>query len=117
MAVNDWGVSFFDGSWVVHNNYLSNELLYLFRRVIQGIPGYKSSFDLVSFQFHVESNIVSWVGGLDLLVVHLDGFDLASEISWSNHNVGFLLKNPSLHTSDSDGSVSLDFVDIVDWNS
>lgn len=117
VAINDWGISFFDSSWVVNNDNLSKELLDLFRRVIQDVTSNKSSLDLVGLQFNIESYVVSWVGQINLLVVHLDGFNLASEIPWSEGDIGFFLKNTSLNPSDSNGTMSLDFVNIVDWNS
>lgn len=50
-------------------------------------------------------------------MVHLDWFNLAFKISWSEYDIWSFLKNSSLHTPDSNCSMSLDFVNIINWNS
>lgn len=116
MAVDDWGVAFLDGAWVIDDDYLGHELLDLFGWVDEGITSDKAPLDLVNFELDIEADIVSGVGELDLLVVHLDGLDVSFQISWGEDNVGFLPENTSLDTSDCHSSVSLDFVHIVDRN-
>lgn len=117
VAINYGSVPLLNCSWMINNYNLGNKLLNLFRRIIESITCNIASLNLVGFQFDIESNIISWVSNLDLLVMHLNGFYLALKITWSKYNVGFFLKDSRLNSTNSDGAMTLNFVNIVDWNS
>ena len=117
VAVDDWGVSFFNGSWMVNDNNLGHELFDFFGRINHGISCNESSLDLVNFELDVETDVVSGVGELNLFMVHFDGFNVSFKVSWSENDVGFLSENSSFDSADSNCSVSFDFVNIIDGDS
>lgn len=117
VAVHDWGVAFFDGAWVVDYDDLGHELLDFFGWVDEGVTGHEPPLDLVDLELDVETDVISWHGGLDLLVVHLDGLHIGFEVAGGEDHVGFLPKDSGLDAADCDGTVALDLVHIVDRDS
>jgi hypothetical protein len=117
MAVNNWAVSFLDGSWVIDDNDLGKKFINFFGRVNHSITSNTSSFNIVGSNFYIESNIVSRVGNFNLLVVHLNGLNFTLNVSWSEDNVGFLLKDTSFNSTNGDGTKAFNFINIVDWDS
>lgn len=89
MAVYYWSISVFDWTWVIDNNDLSNELFNLFRWVILSISCNKSSFDLISLQFDIKSNVFSRISKFYLFMMHLNWFNFSLKISWSKNYVCF----------------------------
>ena len=59
MAIDDWSVALFDATWVVHDYNLGNKAFDFFWGIIILASGNTSSFDLIGFDFDVDSYIVS----------------------------------------------------------
>jgi hypothetical protein len=102
---------------MVNNNYLSDKGIGLSWWILNRASCNIASLNLVSFDFNVKTHIIPWLSFLNLLMVHLNRFNLSFDVTWSESYVHFLLKNSSLNSSDSNCSKTLNFVDIVDWNS
>ena len=116
MAIKNWAVSLGDLTWVVHDNDLGNEGSGLLGWVVLGVRGDESSLELLDGNvLDVESDIVTWAGLWEGLVVHLDGFDLSGHVGWSESDDHTGLDLASLDTTDWDCSDTTDLVDILEW--
>lgn len=102
---------------MVNNDDLGNKSVTLFRRIFYRVSSNKSSLDLIGLDFNIKSDIVTRFGVLDFLVMHLDWLNLGFDVAWSNGNVHFLFEDSWLNSSNSNCSETLNFIDIVNWNS
>ena len=112
--VEDRGVSDGHDGGVVQDDDLCSEGLSNRRRVVNRSCDV-SPLDLVLCDStDVESNVVSGDCLGQLLVVHLDGLDLTSDVGRHEDDLGLGLEDSGLDTSDRNGSNSSDGVDILD---
>ena len=63
----------------------------------------------------VEANVVTGVGGGELLVVHLHALDLTDDVGGLEHDLGVGLQHTALHTADRDGADTGDGIDRPGW--
>ena len=62
----------------------------------------------------VETDVVTGDTLLELLVVHLDGLDLSSDVRWGERNDHTSLDDTSLDTADGHRTDTTDLVDILE---
>jgi len=118
VAIKDWSVTGHDLTWMVHDDNLSLEVLGIHSWGVLGIRGNVTSLDISNGKsLNVETNIVSWNGLSNLLVMHLDGFTLGSGTVWTEADGLSWLDDTSLDSTDWDGSDTRDLVDILEWKS
>jgi len=118
MAIEDWRVSVHDLTWMVHDDNLGLEVLGIHSWLSLGVGGDESSLDILDREIlNVESNIVSWNGLGDRLVMHLDGFDISGGSHWSEGDVHVWLDDTGFDSTDWNSSDTRDLVDILEWES
>jgi len=116
VAIQNWGVTVTDLTGVVEDDDLSLEGLGLLGWVVLGVRSDVSTTDVLDGNvLDVESDIVTWAGLWEGLVVHLDGFDLSGHVGWSESDDHTGLDLASLDTTDWDCSDTTDLVDILEW--
>ena len=73
VAIENWGISGVDLTWVVKDDDLSEEHFSIGGWVILGVRGDVTSLDVLNGDTSdVEANVVTWKGSIDLFVMHLD---------------------------------------------
>lgn len=118
MAIEDWRVSNTDLSRMSHDDDLSSERNTLFGRLVSIVRGNHSSLDIFNRNsLGIETNIISWGGLVELLVMLLDTLDFTGDITGLETDGNVSLKDTSLDSSDTDGSDTSDFVGILDRKS
>lgn len=114
VAVEDGGVTGTDLARVVENDNLSVERLGTKRRVVLAVTSDVATADILHGNvLHVETNVVTGVALLELLVVHLDGLDFGGDHSGSEGNNHTGLELTSLDTADGNRSNTTDLVHIL----
>ena len=118
VAIQDWGISVLDLTWMVHDDNLSSEEFSVCCWDVLSIRCDVTSLDISNSKtFNVETNIVSWDSFLDLLMMHFDGFALSSSSKRSESNSHCWLDDTSLDSTDWDSSNTGDLVNILKWES
>jgi len=118
VAIEDWRVSNTDLSRMSHDDDLSSERNTLFGRLVSIVRGNHSSLDIFNRNsLGIETNIISWGGLVELLVMLLDTLDFTGDITGLETDGNVSLKDTSLDSSDTDGSDTSDFVGILDRKS
>jgi len=118
VAIEDWSVTVHDLTWMVHDDNLSLEELGVHSWLSLGVGGDVSSLDILNGEvLNVETNVVSWNGLSDGLVMHFDGFAISGGSHWSEGDVHVWLDDTSLDSTDWDSSDTRDLVDILEWES
>jgi len=116
MAIQNWSISVGDLTWVVKDNNLGNKEGSVLGWVFLRVRGDVSSLDILDGQvLHVETNIVTWLGLIDGLVMHLNRFDFSSDIEGSKSDNHTGLEDTSLNTTKWDCSNTANFVNILEW--
>lgn len=83
VAVEHWGVSIVDLTWVVHDDDLSLEGTDFFGWIILDITGNTTSSDILDTNIlDVESDVITWNGFLELFVMHFDGLANTGNVDW-----------------------------------
>ena len=115
VAIEDGRVPSADLTRVVEDNDLGSEVGAAGRRVVLGVTGDVSTTDFLDGNvLHVETNVVTGVTSLELLVVHLDGLDFCRDVGRSKGDDHTGLENTSLDTADRHSSNTTDLVDILE---
>ena len=65
----------------------------------------------------VETDIVTWDGLFELLVMHLNRLDLSGEVGWGEGDGHAWLEDTGLDSADWDRTDTRDLVDILEWES
>jgi len=118
VAIKDWRVTVHDLTWMVHDDNLSLEELGVHGWDVLGIRGDVSSLDVSDGEtLDVETNVVSWDGLSDLLVMHLDGLDISGGSERTEGASHVWLDDTSLDSTDWHSSDTRDLVDILEWES
>ena len=118
MAIKDGGVSVLDLSWMVEDDNLSDEHLGVSAWVVLGVGSDVTSLDILDGEvLHVEADVITWEGSLDLLVMHLDGLDLSGGVHGSEGDDHTGLEGTGLDTTDGDCSNTANLVDILEGKS
>ena len=118
MAIKDGSVSVHDLSGMVEDNNLSDEHLGVGAGVVLGVGSDVASLDILDGQvLDVEANVVTGVGSLDLLVMHLDGFDLSGGVHGSESDDHTGLEGTGLDATDGHCSDTANLVDVLEGKS
>jgi hypothetical protein len=118
VAIEDWGISVHDLTWMVHDDNLGVEALGVLSWNVLGIRSDVSSLDVSDGEsLNVESDVVSWDGFSDLLVMHLDGFAIGGCSHWSENKGHVWLDDTSLDSSNWHCTDTGDLVHILEWES
>jgi len=118
MAIEDWGVTVSDLTWVTKDDNLSIEGFALGGSVDLSVRCDITSFELLDRDvLDVESNVVTWDGLWELGVMHLNGLDLSLEFGWSELDSHAWFKDTSLDSANWDRTDTGDLVDILEWES
>jgi len=105
VAIQHGRVSGGDLSRVVHDDDLGVEGAGLLGWVVLGVGADGATADVLDGDvLHVETNVVSWDGLGQRLVVHLDGLDFSGDVLRGEGDDHAWLDDTSLHTSDGDSS-------------
>lgn len=116
VAVENWGVTGTDLSWVVEDDDLGVEGLGTLWWVVLGVTSNVTTTDLLDGDvLDVETNVVSWETLDELLVVHLNGLDFGGDTSWGEGDDHTGLDNTGLNTTDWHRANTSDLVDILEW--
>ena len=115
VAIEDGRVSVLDLTGVVKDDNLSVEELSVAGGVGLGVRADVSSLDILDGQvLHVEANIVTGLGLLDLLVMHLNGLDFGGHSHGAEGDDHTGLEDTSLDTTDGHCTDTLDLVHILE---
>ena len=115
VAVKDGGVTSANLTGVVEDNDLSVEASSFLSRVVLGVGGNVATTDVLDGNvLDVETNVVTGVTSLELLVVHLNGLHFGGDVGRSEGNDHTGLKLTSLDTADRHSSNTGDLVDILE---
>jgi len=116
VAIKHWCVTILDLTWMVEDDNLSDEGGGILGWVILGVGADITSLDILDGQvLDVETNVVTWGGLIDLLVMHLDGLDLSGGTNWSEGDEHTSLDDTGLDTTDWHSSDTANLVDILEW--
>ena len=84
VAIQDWGVTVTDFTWVVQDDDLSGEVNGTLGWIVLGVGGNVSTSDILDGDvLDVETNVVTWSGFWERFVVHLNGLDFSGDVDWS----------------------------------
>jgi len=118
VAIQDWGVTFLDLTWVVQDDDLGVERLRLEGWIVFGVGAHVSSSDVFDGDvLDVEADVVAWKTFWDLGVVHLDGFDLSGDVGWSEFDDHTGFDGTGFDSADWHSSNTTDLVDVLEWES
>lgn len=115
VAVKDGGVTSANLTGVVEDDDLGVEAGSLLSRVLLGVGGNVATTDILDGNvLDVETNVVTGVTDLELLVVHLNGLHFGGDVGRSEGNDHTGLDGTSLDTADRHSSNTGDLVDILE---
>ena len=106
VAIENWGVTFLDFTWVVQDDDLGVEGFGFEGWVGFGVGADVSSSDIFDGDvLDVETDVVTWKTFRDLSVMHLDGFDFGGHVGWRefDNHTGF--DNTGLNSTDWHSSI------------
>ena len=87
VAIQDWGVTVTDFTWVVQDDDLSGEVNGTLGWIVLGVGGNVTTLDILDRDvLDVEANIVTWFGLWEGFVVHFNRLDFSGELGWSESN-------------------------------
>ena len=115
VAVQDGSVTVADLTGVVKDDDLGVEGIAASRGVVLGVTGNVTTADFLDGDvLDVETNVVTGVTGLELLVVHFNGLDFSGHVGRSESNDHTRLDDTSLDTTDGHSTDTRDLVDILE---
>merc|ERR1719337_12970 len=115
MAIKDGSVTILDLTGMVEHDDLGDEHLGVCARVVLGVGGDIASLDVLNGEvLNVETNVITGEGGLDLLVMHLDGLDLSGDVHGAEGDDHTGTEGTSLDTTDGYCSDTTNLVDILE---
>jgi len=118
MAIENRGVSLLDFTGVVEDDDLSVETLGLLGGVVLAVRADVTTSDVLDGHvLDVESDVVTWLTGLELSVVHLYGLDLSSDHSRGKGDDHTGLDGSGLDSTDWHRSNTANFVDVLEGKS
>jgi len=118
VAIQDWGITVGDLTWMVQDDDLSGEGIGFSCWVILDVGGDVTSSDILDGQvLYVETNIVTWGGLWELLVMHFDGLDFRGVTRWGEDDGVTWLEDTSFDSADWYCTDTTDLVDILEWES
>lgn len=118
MTVNDRSVAIRYLSRMVHDDHLGFEPFSVQARVIVGIGTHVPTMDVTgSHSLDTEPHVVARQTLCKRQVVHLDALAFCQNSNGPKLNLHPWRQHSSFNSSTSNGSYSLDFVAVLDWNS
>jgi len=118
VAIQDWGVTFLDFTWVVQDDDLGVEGFGFSGWVVFAVRADVTSSDVFDGDvLDVETDVVTWYTLWDLSVVHFDGFDFSGDVGWSEFDDHTGFDDTGFDSADWHSSDTTDFVDILKWES
>lgn len=115
VAIEDWSVTSTDLARVVEDYDLGVERSAARGGVVLGVTADVTTADLLDGNvLDVETDVVTGVTLLELLVVHLDGLDFSGNVGGSEGDDHTRLDDTSLDTTDGDSANTGDLVDILE---
>lgn len=115
VAIEDWSVTSTDLARVVEDDDLGVERSAARGGVVLGVTADVTTADLLDGNvLDVETDVVTGVTLLELLVVHLDGLDFSGNVGGSEGDDHTRLDDTSLDTTDGDSANTGDLVDILE---
>mmetsp|Transcript_2520 Transcript_2520/g.9506 ORF Transcript_2520/g.9506 Transcript_2520/m.9506 type:complete len:484 (+) Transcript_2520:83-1534(+) len=116
VAIQYWGVSLLDLTWVIEDDDLSSESCSSLCWVLGGVGYNISSLYLLHGNVsYVETNIVSRNSLWNRLVMHLNGFNLRDNLGWCEVNLHTWFDDTGLNTSNWNCSDTSNLVHILEW--
>jgi len=118
VAIENWGVTFLDFTWVVQDDDLGVEGFGFSGWVVFAVRADVTSSDIFDGDvLDVETDVVTWYTLWDLGVVHFDGFDFSGDVGWSEFDDHTGFDDTGFDSADWHSSDTTDFVDILKWES
>jgi len=118
VAIQDWGVTFLDFTWVVQDDDLGVEGFGFSGWVVFAVRADVTSSDIFDGDvFDVETDVVTWYTLWDLSVVHFDGFDFSGDVGWGEFDDHTGFDDTGFDSTDWHSSDTTDLVDILEWES
>jgi len=118
VAIEDWGVTFLDFTWVVQDDDLGVEGFGFSGWVVFAVGADVTSSNILDGDvLDVEADVVAWDTLWDLSVVHLDGFDFGGDVGWSEFDDHTGFDDTGFDSADWHSSDTTDLVDILEWES
>merc|ERR1719321_2122214 len=103
---------------MVKNDNLGNEHGVILSWIVLGVRADVTSLDILDGQvLDVETNVVTWGGLVNLLVMHLDGLDLGGGADWAEGDDHTGLDDTGLDTADWHGTDTTNLVDVLEGKS
>jgi len=118
VAIEHWGVTLLDLTWVVQDDDLSIKGSRLLGRVVLAVRAHVTSSDVLDGDvLDVEADVVAWHTLGDLGVVHLNGFDLSGDVGRSELDDHTGLDDTGLDSADWHSSNTANLVDVLEGES
>jgi hypothetical protein len=116
VAIQHWAVSVANLTRVVHDDDLGEEAVGTLGWVVLGVTADHTTANILDGQtLDVETDVVTWNGLGERLVVHLDGLDFSGDLSGGEGDDHAWLQDTSLDTTDGHCSDTTNLVDILEW--
>jgi hypothetical protein len=101
---------------MVKHDDLGNEHFGILAWVILLVGADITSLDVLDGQvLDVETNVITWGGLLNLLVVHLDGLNFSGDTNWTEGDDHTCLDDTGLDTTNWHSSNTTNLVDVLEW--
>jgi len=118
VAIENWGVTFLDFTWVVQDDDLGVEGFGFSGWVVFAVGADVTSSNILDGDvLDVEADVVAWDTLWDLSVVHLDGFDFGGDVGWSEFDDHTGFDDTGFDSADWHSSDTTDLVDVLEWES
>jgi len=118
VAIQHGGVSGLDLTGVVQDDDLSEEAGGFLGGVVLGVTTDVSSSDVLHGEtLDVETNVVSWDGLLEGLVMHFDGLDVGRDTGGGEGDLHTGLEDTGLDSTNGHGTDTTDLVDVLEGES
>ena len=118
VAIENWGVSLLDLTWMVQDDDLSEEVSSILSGVILGVGGDETSSEILDGQvLDVETNVITWLGFGEGFVMHFDGLALSGDVHGGEGEDHTGLEETSFDSTDGDSSNTTDLVDVLEGKS
>ena len=115
VTIQDGGITRTNLTGVVEDDDLGVEGSGFLGRIVLGVRGDVSTADILDRDvLDVETDVITRLARLELLVVHFDRLDFSGNVCWGEGDDHAGLDDTSLHTSDGHRSDTTDLVDILE---
>ena len=99
---------------MVQNDNLGKEVSGILGWIVLGVGSDVTSLKILDGQvLNVETNVITWLGFGEGLVMHFDGFALSSDVHWGEGDDHAWLDDTGLNSADWNSSNTTDLVDVL----